>query len=64
MMKTAVFCERGEPEKIQIAEVPRPQVGPGQALVRVKACGLNHFDLLVLREANSVNEFMNKEKVQ
>ncbi|MDH5355771.1 MAG: zinc-binding dehydrogenase [Gammaproteobacteria bacterium] len=51
-MKAAVFFQPGGPEQIQIAEVPRPDVGPDQVLIEVKACALNHFDLLVLREAN------------
>jgi len=51
-MKAAVFFEPGGPEKIQIREVPNPQVAPDQVLVQVKACALNHFDLLVLREAD------------
>ena len=51
-MKAAVFYEPGGPEKIQIAEVPDPQVGPEQVLVKIKACALNHFDLLVLMESD------------
>jgi len=51
-MKAAVFNEPGGPEKIQIREVPDPQVNPNQILVQIKACALNHFDLLVLREAD------------
>lgn len=47
-MKAAVFYEHGGPDKIQVADVPKPQPGRGQALVNVKACGLNHFDLQVL----------------
>ena len=54
-MKAAVFYEPGGPENIQIGEVPDPQAGPNQVLVQVKACALNHFDLLVLREADSEN---------
>lgn len=51
-MKAAVFYEPGGPEKIQVVEVPDPQVAPDQILVKVKACALNHFDLLVLREVD------------
>jgi NADPH:quinone reductase-like Zn-dependent oxidoreductase len=47
-MKAAVFYEHGGPDKIQVADVPRPQIGSKQALVNVKACGLNYFDLQVL----------------
>ena len=51
-MKAAVFYRSGGPEEIQIVDVPRPQIKRGQVLVQVRACGLNHFDLLVLREAD------------
>ena len=51
-MKAAVFYEPGGPEKIQISEVPDPKPAPDQILIKVKACALNHFDLLVLREAD------------
>lgn len=54
-MKAAVFNEIGGPERIQIADVPKPAVGPGQLLIQVKACALNHFDLLVLRESDPDN---------
>ena len=51
-MKAAVFYEPGGPDNIQIAEVPDPKVGPEQVLVEIKACALNHFDLLVLKESD------------
>ena len=51
-MKAAVFYKPGGPEQIQIAEVPRPEVDQHLILIKVKACALNHFDLLVLREAD------------
>lgn len=47
-MKAALFREFGGPERIRIEEVPTPAPGPGEALVRVRACGLNHLDLWVL----------------
>jgi NADPH:quinone reductase-like Zn-dependent oxidoreductase len=47
-MKAAVFFEHGGPDKIQVTDVPKPQPGSRQALVNVKACGLNYFDLQVL----------------
>ena len=51
-MKAALFYEPGGPDKIQIGEVPNPQIDHDQVLIQVKACSLNHFDLLVLREAD------------
>jgi len=44
-MRAAAYFECGGPEVIQIIEAPRPQVRPGEALVQVKACALNHMDL-------------------
>ena len=54
-MKAAVFYKPGGPEKIQLGEVPNPQIDHDQVLIQVKACSLNHFDLLVLREADPDN---------
>lgn len=37
---------KGGIENLHIAEIPRPSAGSGQAVVRVKAFGLNRMDLL------------------
>lgn len=42
-MRAAVFHGSGEP--LRLEEVPDPQVGPGEILIRVSACGLCHSDL-------------------
>ncbi|MBV8905233.1 MAG: alcohol dehydrogenase catalytic domain-containing protein, partial [Acidobacteriia bacterium] len=44
-MKTILVNEPGGPEKLELAEVPKPQVGPGQALVRLGAIGVNFIDV-------------------
>lgn len=41
------FREFGDPEVLYIAEVNKPTPGPGQALVRVKACAINGFELMI-----------------
>lgn len=46
MMNAAVFDAPGGPEAIEFREVPRPEPGQGEALVKVAACGVNGFDLL------------------
>ena len=46
-MKALAFDEFGGPEKLRLQDVPDPRPGPGQVLVRVRACALNHLDLLV-----------------
>jgi NADPH:quinone reductase-like Zn-dependent oxidoreductase len=48
-MKAAVFFSHGGPEVVEIAEVPVPEVGPDDALIRVHAVALNHLDLFVRR---------------
>lgn len=48
-MKAALIREHGGPEVIRVEEVPTPQPGPGEVLVRVKAAALNHLDLWVRR---------------
>ncbi|MEN8172952.1 MAG: zinc-binding dehydrogenase [Chloroflexota bacterium] len=54
-MKAAVFFEHGGPDNIQITDVPKPQIDSRQALVNVKACGLNYFDLQVLHGWTTLN---------
>ncbi len=46
-MKACVLDEHGGSEKLQIRDVPDPEPGPGQVLVRVRAVALNHLDIWV-----------------
>lgn len=46
-MKALAFTEFGGPEKLALQDVPTPAIGPGEVLVRVRACALNHLDLFV-----------------
>lgn len=50
-MKAVLFREHGGPEKLSYEEMPIPQIGPQDVLIRVKACALNHLDLWV-RQGN------------
>jgi NADPH:quinone reductase-like Zn-dependent oxidoreductase len=44
----AVWLDRhGGPEVLAVSERPEPARGPGDALIAVKACGLNHLDIWV-----------------
>ena len=46
-MKAVVFDRFGGPEVLEVREVPEPGIRPDEALVEVKACGINHLDLWV-----------------
>ncbi len=48
-MKAARFAQGFGFENLRFEEVPDPSPGPGQAVVRVRACSLNYRDLLVAR---------------
>jgi NADPH2:quinone reductase len=48
-MRAVVVREPGPPDVLELREVARPQPGPGEALVRVAASGLNRADLLQRR---------------
>lgn len=50
-MKAVIFSEHGGPEKLVYGEVPQPVIGPGEVLIRVKACALNHLDIWI-RQGN------------
>jgi NADPH2:quinone reductase len=45
----ALLCSRyGTPDDLEVAEVPEPVPGPGQAVVRIEAAALNFFDTLII----------------
>jgi NADPH:quinone reductase-like Zn-dependent oxidoreductase len=46
-MKALAFHEHGGIDKLKYQDVPDPQPGDGDVLVRVKAAALNHLDLFV-----------------
>jgi NADPH:quinone reductase-like Zn-dependent oxidoreductase len=46
-MKALAFKEHGGIDKLAYQDVPDPQPGAGDVLVRVKAAALNHLDLFV-----------------
>jgi alcohol dehydrogenase len=48
-MKAAVIERHGGIENIVYRDFPDPEIGPGDLLIRVKACGLNYFDIFVRR---------------
>ncbi len=44
-MKCIQVSEPGGPERLELVDVPVPEPGPGQALVRVRASGVNFIDI-------------------
>src|SRR5919107_1337968 len=40
----------GGPETLVLRDVPEPRAGPGQLLVRVRACAINYPDVLIIED--------------
>lgn len=48
-MKAVRIHQHGGPEVLRYEDVPEPEIGPEDALIRVKACALNFLDIWVRR---------------
>ncbi len=46
-MKAVLLRETGGPERLEVTDVPEPELVDGQVLVRVRAAGINFLDVLV-----------------
>jgi NADPH2:quinone reductase len=45
----ALLCTRpGKPEDLTVGDLPEPEAGPGEAVVRIESAALNFFDLLII----------------
>ena len=53
-MLAAVLHEEGGPEVLRVEQVPDPETGPGQVLVRLYTASLNHLDVWVRKGLPSV----------
>ena len=47
-MKAILCTHFGTPDELELADIPEPKAGPGEAVVRIKAAALNFFDLLLI----------------
>jgi len=48
-MKALYFDRHGELDVVKYGDVPDPEPGPGEVLIRVRACALNFLDIWVRR---------------
>jgi NADPH2:quinone reductase len=49
-MKALLSVEVGGPDTLVLQDVPDPAARPGQAVVAVKACGVNYPDVLIIED--------------
>jgi NADPH:quinone reductase-like Zn-dependent oxidoreductase len=49
----AIVYETGGVEALKIQEIPDRVAGPGEVLVRVKACAMNHLDVWATKDPNN-----------
>ncbi|MEL7452922.1 MAG: NADPH:quinone oxidoreductase family protein [Pseudomonadota bacterium] len=49
-MKAILSKTPGGPETLVLEDVPIPEIGPGQVLVDIKACGVNYPDVLMIKD--------------
>jgi NADPH2:quinone reductase len=47
-MKAVLCTHFGSVDQLEIGDAPEPSAGPGQAIVNIKAVGLNFFDVLLV----------------
>jgi NADPH2:quinone reductase len=48
-MKAVLASAFGPPEQLRLEQVPPRRAGAGEVLIRVKACGVNFFDVLIVQ---------------
>jgi NADPH:quinone reductase-like Zn-dependent oxidoreductase len=49
-MRALLSHEPGPPETLRLSELPDPTPGPGELLVRVRACAINYPDVLIIED--------------
>jgi NADPH2:quinone reductase len=49
-MKALLSIQPGGPETLKLTDVPDPTAGPGEIVIRVKTCGVNYPDVLIIQD--------------
>ncbi|MBL8628769.1 MAG: NADPH:quinone oxidoreductase family protein [Rhodospirillaceae bacterium] len=49
-MKALLSLQLGGPETLRLTDVPDPVAGPGEIVIRVKTCGVNYPDVLIIED--------------
>lgn len=49
-MKAVICREHGPADRLVIEDLPDPVAGPGEVVVAMRACALNFFDTLIIRD--------------
>ena len=49
-MRALLSHEPGGPETLRVDDVPEPQAGAGELIVRVRACAINYPDVLIIED--------------
>jgi NADPH:quinone reductase-like Zn-dependent oxidoreductase len=49
-VKALLSHKPGGPETLRLEEIAEPQAGPGELLVRVRACSINYPDVLIIED--------------
>ena len=49
-MKALLSTVVGGPETLELRDIPSPTAGPGQAVISVKACGVNYPDVIIIED--------------
>ena len=48
-MKAITYAEYGDPDTLQLTDLPDPKVGPGEVLIRVRSASVNPVDWKVMK---------------
>ncbi len=54
-MRTVVIPQFGDPDVLETRELPTPEPGAGQVLIRVAYAGLNYADIMARRRGYNVD---------